>query len=90
MKRKQILFSVAEKDFDVQTFRSGGPGGQNQNKVESGVRIVHRTSGAAGVAETQGSASEQEGSIQAVDSDRQVQGVAAYPDCGQYKRNSGH
>lgn len=47
-KQKQLLFSVTKKDFDVQTFRSGGPGGQNQNKVESGVRIVHRPSGAAG------------------------------------------
>ena len=48
MKRKQLLFSVTKKDFDVQTFRCGGPGGQNQNKVASGVRIVHRASGAAG------------------------------------------
>jgi protein subunit release factor B len=32
----------------VQTFRSGGPGGQHQNKTESGVRIIHRESGATG------------------------------------------
>ncbi len=25
----------------VETFRSGGPGGQHQNKTESGVRLVH-------------------------------------------------
>jgi protein subunit release factor B len=41
-------FSVTLADCDVQTFRSGGPGGQNQNKVETGVRIVHTASGARG------------------------------------------
>lgn len=41
-------FSITLKDCDVQTFRSGGPGGQNQNKVETGVRIVHTASGARG------------------------------------------
>ena len=30
---------------DVQTFRSGGKGGQHQNKTESGVRLVHRPTG---------------------------------------------
>lgn len=45
---KELLFSVTLKDCDVQTFRSGGPGGQHQNKTESGVRIVHRESGAVG------------------------------------------
>lgn len=32
----------------MQTFRSGGKGGQNVNKVETGVRIIHRESGAVG------------------------------------------
>lgn len=45
---KELLFSVTLKDCDVQTFRSGGKGGQNVNKVETGVRIVHRESGAMG------------------------------------------
>lgn len=45
-----LLFTVTIKDCDVQTFRSGGKGGQNQNKVESGVRIIHRASGARGEA----------------------------------------
>ncbi|MDA8113546.1 MAG: peptide chain release factor-like protein [Acidithiobacillus sp.] len=45
---KKLLFSVTKKDLDVQTFCSGGPGGQHQNKTESGVRIVHRESGAVG------------------------------------------
>ena len=48
MKKKEYLFSVTKKDFEVQTFRSGGKGGQNQNKVESGVRIIHKASGAVG------------------------------------------
>lgn len=29
----------------VDTFRSGGKGGQHQNKVESGVRLTHRPTG---------------------------------------------
>ena len=45
---RELLFSVTKKDFVIQTFRSGGPGGQNQNKVNSGVRIIHKESGARG------------------------------------------
>ena len=45
---KTKLFSITKRDFEVQTFRSGGPGGQNQNKVSSGVRIIHKASGAVG------------------------------------------
>jgi protein subunit release factor B len=47
---KQLLFSVTKKDFEIQTFRSGGKGGQNQNKVNSGVRLIHHASGARGEA----------------------------------------
>ena len=32
----------------MQTFKSGGPGGQHQNKTDSGVRIIHKESGAVG------------------------------------------
>lgn len=48
MQGKELLFSVTLKDCDVQTFRAGGPGGQNQNKRDTGVRIVHPPSGARG------------------------------------------
>jgi len=47
---KRLLFSLTAKDFRFDTFRSGGKGGQNQNKVESGVRCVHDASGAVGTA----------------------------------------
>lgn len=45
---KELLFSLTKKDFEIQTFRAGGKGGQNQNKVESGVRIIHPASNARG------------------------------------------
>jgi protein subunit release factor B len=45
---KEKLFSLTKKDFDIQTFRSGGKGGQHQNTTDSGVRIIHRESGAVG------------------------------------------
>ena len=45
---KRLLFSVTKNDFDIQTFRSGGKGGKNVNKVETGVRVIHRDSGATG------------------------------------------
>ncbi len=44
----ELLFSLTRKDFTVQTFKSGGPGGQHQNKTDSGVRIIHKESGARG------------------------------------------
>lgn len=47
---KQLLFSVTLKDCTVQTFRCGGNGGQNVNKRDTGVRIVHTASGATGQA----------------------------------------
>lgn len=47
-KKKELLFSVTKKDFRIDTFRSGGKGGQNQNKRDTGVRMVHLDSGAVG------------------------------------------
>lgn len=40
------LFSVTIHDCEVDTFRSGGKGGQNQNKRDTGVRVRHVLSGA--------------------------------------------
>ncbi len=45
---RQKMLTVTIRDCDVQTFRSGGPGGQNQNKRDTGVRVIHRPSGARG------------------------------------------
>ena len=45
---KKLLFSVTLKDCRVDTFCSGGKGGQHQNKTQSGVRITHPPSGAIG------------------------------------------
>lgn len=46
--RKNKVLSVTLKDCRVDTFRSGGKGGQNQNKRDTGVRITHIASGAVG------------------------------------------
>jgi protein subunit release factor B len=34
-----------ERDSEVSFFVAGGPGGQHRNKVETGVRLLHRPSG---------------------------------------------
>lgn len=45
---REPIFSITLADCEVQTFRAGGPGGQNQNKRDTGVRIIHPPSGARG------------------------------------------
>lgn len=45
---REKLFSVTLADCDLQTFSAGGPGGQHQNTSNTGVRIIHRDSGARG------------------------------------------
>src|SRR6185369_5975989 len=42
-----IEIDVRDEDLKRQTFRSGGPGGQHQNKTESGVRYIHIPTGVA-------------------------------------------
>lgn len=50
---RELLLSVTKDDFELQTFRAGGKGGQNANKVNSGVRLIHHASGARGEARDQ-------------------------------------
>jgi len=38
-------FEIPEEDLKVEFFRSSGPGGQNVNKVETAVRIIHQPTG---------------------------------------------
>ncbi|NBR04831.1 MAG: peptide chain release factor 2 [Planctomycetes bacterium] len=42
-----INIEIRSDDLERQTFRSGGPGGQHQNKTESGVRYIHLPTGIA-------------------------------------------
>ena len=42
---EEVEVEIRTEDLQVDTMRAGGPGGQHQNKTESGVRITHLPSG---------------------------------------------
>lgn len=45
---KEKVLSLTKKDFEIETFCVGGHGGQNMQKNQTGVRIIHPDSGAKG------------------------------------------
>ena len=47
---RELLFKVTRADFDETHYRGSGNGGQHRDKTSSGVRLVHRASGALGKA----------------------------------------
>ena len=50
--KKELLFSVTKKDFDIQFFSGTGAGGQHRNKHQNCVRMTHPESGVTATGQT--------------------------------------
>ncbi len=46
MSKRELLFSVTKKDFDIHYFSGTGAGGQHRNRHMNSVRLYHPDSGA--------------------------------------------
>jgi peptide chain release factor 1 len=49
----EVQIEIHEEDVRVDTFSAGGPGGQHQNKTQSGVRLVHIPTGVVAESRTE-------------------------------------
>jgi peptide chain release factor 2 len=50
---ESVLADIKSEDLDIEFFRSGGPGGQNVNKLSTAVRLKHKPTGTVVECQTQ-------------------------------------